>query len=114
MQKRSEHAEELNDIILSRLVDYSKKEVYDKLQQHKVSTAYLANVEDLFQSEQYQAHDYFVSHSIIRSPGRSLIQGLSRRWVMWSGRMGGRLFLENTTPKFFAMGLDIAGRIWFV
>jgi crotonobetainyl-CoA:carnitine CoA-transferase CaiB-like acyl-CoA transferase len=42
-------------------VDYSKKEVYDRLQQHKVSTAYLANVEDLFQSEQYQTHGYFVT-----------------------------------------------------
>ena len=61
MQKRSEHAEELNDIILSRLVEYSKKEVYDKLQQHKVSTAYLANVEDLFQSDQYQTHNYFTA-----------------------------------------------------
>ena len=61
MQKRAQHAEELNNIILSRLVDYSKKEVYDRLQQNKVSTAYLANVEDLFQSEQYQAHGYFTT-----------------------------------------------------
>jgi crotonobetainyl-CoA:carnitine CoA-transferase CaiB-like acyl-CoA transferase len=61
MQTRGQHADELNAIILSRLVDYSKKEVYDRLQQNKVSTAYLANVEDLFQSEQYQAHGYFVT-----------------------------------------------------
>jgi crotonobetainyl-CoA:carnitine CoA-transferase CaiB-like acyl-CoA transferase len=61
MQTRGRHADELNAIILSRLVDYSKKEVYDRLQQNKVSTAYLANVEDLFQSEQYQAHGYFVT-----------------------------------------------------
>jgi CoA:oxalate CoA-transferase len=61
MQKRSLYANELNDIILSRLVNYSKKEVYDKLQQHKISAAYLANVEDLFQSEQYEAHGYFVT-----------------------------------------------------
>ena len=59
MQTRAQHADELNTIILSRLVDYSKKEVYDRLQRNKVSTAYLANVEDLFQSEQYQAHGYF-------------------------------------------------------
>jgi crotonobetainyl-CoA:carnitine CoA-transferase CaiB-like acyl-CoA transferase len=61
MQTRGQHADELNAIILSRLVDYSKKEVYDRLQQNKVSTAYLANVEDLFQSEQYQTHGYFVT-----------------------------------------------------
>ena len=61
MQSRSRHAAELNEIILSKLVDYSKKEVYDRLQRHKVSTAYLANVEDLFQSEQYQAHGFFVT-----------------------------------------------------
>jgi crotonobetainyl-CoA:carnitine CoA-transferase CaiB-like acyl-CoA transferase len=61
MQTRSRHADELNAIILSRLVNYSKKEVYDRLQQNKVSTAYLANVEDLFQSEQYQMRGYFVT-----------------------------------------------------
>ena len=61
MRRRSEHADELNVIILSRLVDYSKKEVYDRLQQSKVSAAYLANVEDLFQSEQYREHGYFTT-----------------------------------------------------
>ena len=44
--------------------------VYDKLQQHKVSTAYLANVEDLFQSEQYKAHNYFTS---INHPATGLL-----------------------------------------
>ena len=69
MQKRTEHVEELNDIILSKLVDHSKKEIYDKLQQHKISTACLANVEDLFQSEQYRTHNYFrkIDHPIAGS-----------------------------------------------
>jgi CoA:oxalate CoA-transferase len=69
MQKRSEHAEELNDIILSKLVDSTKKEIYDKLQQHKISTAYLANVEDLFKSEQYRVHNYFtkIDHPVAGS-----------------------------------------------
>lgn len=60
MQARSEHAEELNTIVMSRLSGLSKKEVYDTLQAHRVSVAYLASVEDLFRSQQYQSHAYFV------------------------------------------------------
>lgn len=60
MQARSQHAEELNTIIMSRLGALSKKEIYDRLQAHHVSVAYLANVEDLFNSEQYQSRAYFV------------------------------------------------------
>jgi crotonobetainyl-CoA:carnitine CoA-transferase CaiB-like acyl-CoA transferase len=61
MQRRSQHAEELNAIILSRLADKGKKEIYDTLQKNHISVAFLANVEDLFRSEQYQSHGYFVT-----------------------------------------------------
>ena len=61
MQRRSQNAEELNAIILSRLANKGKKEIYDTLQKNHVSVAFLANVEDLFRSEQYQSHGYFVS-----------------------------------------------------
>jgi CoA:oxalate CoA-transferase len=61
MQRRSQNAEELNAIILSRLADKGKKEIYDTLQKNHVSVAFLANVEDLFRSEQYQSHGYFVT-----------------------------------------------------
>jgi crotonobetainyl-CoA:carnitine CoA-transferase CaiB-like acyl-CoA transferase len=61
MQKRSRNAEELNAIILSRLANKGKKEIYDTLQKNHVSVAFLANVEDLFRSEQYQSRGYFVT-----------------------------------------------------
>jgi len=61
MQKRSEHAEELNTIILSRLGNQGKEEIYDKLQKNHITAGYLANVEDLFRSEQYQSHNYFIT-----------------------------------------------------
>ena len=61
MQRRSEHAEELNTIILSQLGGQGKEEIYDKLQKNHITAGYLANVEDLFRSEQYQSHNYFIT-----------------------------------------------------
>jgi crotonobetainyl-CoA:carnitine CoA-transferase CaiB-like acyl-CoA transferase len=61
MEKRSQHAEELNTIILSRLGTRGKKEIYDELQKNHVTAGYLANIEDLFQSEQYHSHGYFIT-----------------------------------------------------
>ena len=61
MQRRSEHAEELNTIILSRLADQGKQEIYNELQKNHITAGYLANVEDLFRSEQYQSHNYFIT-----------------------------------------------------
>jgi crotonobetainyl-CoA:carnitine CoA-transferase CaiB-like acyl-CoA transferase len=61
MQRRSEHAEELNTIILSQLGGQGKEEIYDKLQKDHITAGYLANVEDLFRSEQYQSHNYFIT-----------------------------------------------------
>lgn len=60
MKRRSENAEELNAIIMSKLCDMKKAEIYDLMQKNRVTTGFLADIEDLFQSEQYQAHDYFV------------------------------------------------------
>ncbi len=61
MQRRSEHAEELNTIIMERLAGQTKKEIYDRLQEKHITAGYLANVEDLFQSEQYRSRGYFVT-----------------------------------------------------
>jgi len=61
MKRRSEHAEELNTIVLSRFGDLGKKEVYDTLQKNRITAGYLANVEDLFDSEQYRSRGYFVT-----------------------------------------------------
>jgi len=61
MHRRSEHAEELNTIILSQLGGQGKEEIYDKLQKNHITAGYLANVEDLFRSEQYQSHNYFIT-----------------------------------------------------
>jgi crotonobetainyl-CoA:carnitine CoA-transferase CaiB-like acyl-CoA transferase len=61
MQRRAQHAEELNAIVMERKADQTKKEIYDRLQKYHISTAYLANVEDLFKSEQYQSRGYFVT-----------------------------------------------------
>ncbi len=61
MQSRARHAEELNGMIMERMVDRTKKEIYDMLQEQRISAAYLANVEDLFASEQYRARGFFVT-----------------------------------------------------
>lgn len=61
MQKRIDHAEELNSIIMSQLAGKSRKEIYDLFQKNRIIAAYLANVEDLFRSEQYKSRGYFVT-----------------------------------------------------
>lgn len=60
MQQRRDNAEELNTIVMSKLSGLTKKEIYDKMQENRVTAGYLANIEDLFQSEQYKARGYFV------------------------------------------------------
>jgi crotonobetainyl-CoA:carnitine CoA-transferase CaiB-like acyl-CoA transferase len=59
--QRVKNAEELNAIVMSKLEGLTKKEIYDKLQKHKVTTGYLATVDDLNLSEQYNSQDYFAS-----------------------------------------------------
>lgn len=69
MKRRSENAEELNTIIMSKLCGMKKSEIYDLMQRHRVTTGFLADVEDLFQSEQYKARGYFVNldHPVVGS-----------------------------------------------
>ena len=59
-KKRAEHAEELNTIVMSRLSHMTKQEIYDKMQENRVTAGFLANIEDLFKSEQYRARGSFV------------------------------------------------------
>jgi CoA:oxalate CoA-transferase len=51
----------LNCLIMGKLAGLKKEEVFHRLQKNRISAAYLANVEDLFKSEQYRSHHYFVN-----------------------------------------------------
>jgi CoA:oxalate CoA-transferase len=61
VQQRSIHAEELNALVMSQFMGMTKKQIYDKLQQHHITVGYIANTEDIYHSEQYAADDFFVS-----------------------------------------------------
>ncbi|MBN1847069.1 MAG: CoA transferase [Deltaproteobacteria bacterium] len=85
MKKRSENAEELNAIIMSKLCDMKKSEIYDLMQKNRVTTGFLADVEDLFLSEQYKAHHYFleIEHPVagkLAYPGAFATMG-DIKWV---------------------------------
>jgi crotonobetainyl-CoA:carnitine CoA-transferase CaiB-like acyl-CoA transferase len=61
MQKRAENAETLNQIVLNKLGNLKKEEIYHLLQKNRISAAYLASVEDVFWSEHYRTRGFFVT-----------------------------------------------------
>ncbi len=60
MEQRRKHGEEINPIVMEHLQGMGKEEIYHKFQQERVTSAYLANVEDVARSKQYAARGFFV------------------------------------------------------
>jgi formyl-CoA transferase len=63
VQQRSRHAEELNALVMAQFAGMTRKQIYDRLQQHHITVGYVADAGDLYNSEQYQEIGYFESIS---------------------------------------------------
>ncbi|HEX78223.1 MAG TPA: CoA transferase [Dehalococcoidia bacterium] len=61
MEQRRLHAQELEALVLPHVRERSKEETYHWAQAAKVTAGYVANVQDVVESQQYRSRRYFVS-----------------------------------------------------